>query len=76
MINFDKQAGGTLFHRASDNFILGSNLMYNNQTRLIGASLQPSLNAYIFNWDSHHARLSSHYTAWSYKEKKHKKIKA
>ena len=57
MVHFDEQAGGTLFHRASDNFILGSNLvMYNNQTRLIGASLQPSLNTYIFNWDSRHAK--------------------
>ena len=28
------------------------------------------------NWDSLHARLNSHYKAWSYKKKKHKKIKA
>ena len=27
----------------------------------------------FFNWDSLHARLNSHYEAWSYKEKKHKK---
>ena len=26
-------------------------------------------------WDSLHARLNSHYKAWSYKKKKHKKIK-
>ena len=26
------------------------------------------------NWDSLHARLSSHYEAWSYKKKKHNKI--
>ena len=26
-------------------------------------------------WDSLHARLKSHYEAWSYKKKKHKKIK-
>ena len=25
------------------------------------------------NWDSFHARLNSHYEAWSYKKKKHKK---
>ena len=31
---------------------------------------------FFFNWDSFHARLNSHYTAWSYKKKKHKKIKA
>ena len=30
---------------------------------------------YIYNWDSLHARLNSHYRAWSYKKKKHKKIK-
>ena len=28
----------------------------------------------IFNCDSLHARLNSHYKAWSYKKKKHKKI--
>ena len=27
----------------------------------------------FFNWDSLHARLNSHYKAWSYKKKKHKK---
>ena len=30
----------------------------------------------FFNWDSLHARLNSHYKAWSYKKKGHKKIKA
>ena len=30
----------------------------------------------IFNCDSLHARLNSHYKAWSYKKKKHKNIKA
>ena len=29
----------------------------------------------FFNWDSLHVGLSSHYEAWSYKKKKHKKIK-
>ena len=28
------------------------------------------------NWDLLHARLNSHYEAWSYKKKKNKKIKA
>ena len=28
------------------------------------------------DWDSLHARLNSHYEAWSYKKKKHKKIEA
>ena len=31
---------------------------------------------YIYNWDSLHARLTSHYEAWSHKKNKHKKIKA
>ena len=31
---------------------------------------------FFFKWDSLHARLNSHSTAWSYKKKKHKKIKA
>ena len=29
---------------------------------------------FLINWDSCHARLKSHYDAWSYKKKKHKKI--
>ena len=29
---------------------------------------------FCFNCDSLHARLNSHYEAWSYKKKKHKKI--
>ena len=40
-------------------------------TRLTGQS-----KALIDNWDSFHARLNSHYKAWSYRKKKHKKIKA
>ena len=31
---------------------------------------------FVFNQGSLHARLNSHYKAWSYKKKKHKKIKA
>ena len=30
----------------------------------------------FFNWYSLHARLNSYYKAWSYKKKKHKKVKA
>ena len=30
----------------------------------------------FFYWDSLHAKLNSHYKAWSYMKKKHKKIKA
>ena len=28
----------------------------------------------FFNWNSLHARLNSHYEAWSYKKNKHEKI--
>ena len=31
---------------------------------------------FFFNWYSLHARLNSHYEAWSYKKRKHKKVKA
>ena len=32
---------------------------------------------YVYiNWDSLHSKLNRHYKAWSYKKKKHKKIKA
>ena len=31
---------------------------------------------FFFNWYSLHARLNSHYEAWSYKRRKHKKVKA
>ena len=34
------------------------------------------VNFVFFNWDSRYARLNSHYMAWIYKEKKHRKIKA
>ena len=30
----------------------------------------------LFNWDSPYARLNSHYKAWNYKKKKHKKNEA
>ena len=29
---------------------------------------------FFFNWDTCYARLRSHYKAWSYKKKKHKKV--
>ena len=31
---------------------------------------------FFFNWYSLHARLSSHYDAWSYKKRNHRKVKA
>ena len=31
---------------------------------------------FFFNWYSLHTRLNSHYEAWSYKKRKHKKVKA
>ena len=47
-------------------------IMQKNKTIVLN-----SANIYIFfNWYSLHARLSSHYEAWSYKKRKHKKVKA
>ena len=34
------------------------------------------ISIFFFNWYSLHARLNSHYEAWSYKKRKHKKVKA
>ena len=34
------------------------------------------ISKHIFNWDSLHARLNSHYEACHYQKKKHRKIKA
>ena len=31
---------------------------------------------FFLNWDSLRARLNSHYEAWSYKKKKHERVKA
>ena len=31
---------------------------------------------FVLNWGSLHARLNSHYQAWSYGKKKYKKIRA
>ena len=31
---------------------------------------------FFFNWNSLHKRVNSHYKAWSYKKKEHKKITA
>ena len=39
-------------------------------------SLEVVLYLFLKNWDSLHARPNSHYKAWKYKKKKHKKIKA
>ena len=40
-----------------------------------GGNISPQKIAqhFFLNWDSLHARLNSHYKAWSYKKKKHKK---
>ena len=41
----------------------------------IGTPFFPN-ETHFFNWDSLHAKLNSHCKAWSYKNKKHKMIKA
>ena len=38
------------------------------------SSMSPAHIFFFFNWNSLHARLNSHYEAWSYKKKKTKKI--
>ena len=43
---------------------------------LVNKESTSRLAVFFFNWDSLHARLNSHYKAWSYKKKKHKKNKA
>ena len=40
------------------------------------AVARTNVKTFFFNWDSLHATLNSHYKAWSYKKKEHKKIKA
>ena len=47
---------------------LGSNLKYLNIDQLLLSFF------FFFNWDSLHARLNSHYEAWSYKKRSTKKI--
>ena len=38
--------------------------------------LQPIFFFFFFDWNSLHAKLNIYYKAWSYKKRKHKKIKA
>ena len=47
-----------------------------NNWLLVPLASATNLQVAFFNWDSLLARLNSHYEAWSYKKKKHKKIKA
>ena len=45
-----------------------------NKNREITA--REHLLSFFFNWDFLHPRLNSHFKAWTYKKKRHKKIKA
>ena len=45
-------------------------------TQMVNFPTRICLLFFFFNWYSLHARLNSHYEAWSYKKKKHKKVKA
>ena len=47
-----------------------------NLLQITMSQLQLEFFLFFFNWYSLHARLNSHYEAWSHKEKKHKKVKA
>ena len=48
----------------------------NNVSKVFNLDQLLLLQSSFFNWDSLRARLNSHYEAWSYKKKKHKKITA
>ena len=58
--------------------VMSSALSCTNAQNIFNAHLKKKIKIFLFffNWDSLHARLNSHYKAWSYKKKKHKKIKA
>ena len=45
-------------------------------TRYVGQGNEFAMVIFFFNSDSLHARLNKHCEEWSYKKKKHKKIKA
>ena len=45
-----------------------------DNTPFISEATPENVMSFFFNWDSLHARLNSHYEAWSYKKKKHKKV--
>ena len=49
---------------------------YSTFLKTLGRYLKNCFLLFVFNWDSLHARVNSHYEAWSYKKKKYKKIKA
>ena len=52
------------------------NLIYACASQNLQRLYPQSTNYHFLNWDSLHARLNNHYEAFSYKKKKHKKIKA
>ena len=54
-------------------------ILYNTGLKLVrypGLTLEFSFIFFFLVWDSFNARLNNHYKVWSYKKKKHKKIKA
>ena len=54
--------------------LLYSYFKYRKQKVVINNKTSSSF-FFFFNWYSLHASLSSHYEAWSYKKRKHKKVK-
>ena len=62
------------------NFAFSKNIFFKKmdsrvlQTSVMKFFEENSFYFLFFNWDSLHARLNSHYEAWSYKKKKHKKV--
>ena len=65
--HMEKTGGGSWWFQTSEaRFIYGGTIFFTSYAFL----------KIFFNWDSLHERLNSHYQAWSYKKKKHIKIKA
>ena len=62
---------------SANSVIVSTNIANQNATfEISDTKLYVPVFFFFFNWYSLHARLNSHYEAWSYKEKKHKKVKA
>ena len=70
-----KSGFGTLLRNETPHLLSIDRDIHNSVKRLL-SPFQNYIERVFFNWDSLHARLNSHYEAWSYKKKKHKKITA
>ena len=81
IFGIDVKMDGSVFEEKSSFKILGvtfsSKMDWGTYIISIAKTASKKIGALIhFNWHSLHARLNSHYKAWEYKKKNHKKIKA